>query len=166
MKKYISIVICLVFMAIIFFNSGMNGYISNYYSYSIVKGLSGSNGKKQAPMVKKPKKDLNPALSGTKAEQKLNIVLRKYAHGLEYLILSVLLIICFKMFGKALEDNIINILFICLLYAITDEYHQIFIPGRRSSVTDITIDFMGACIGVLFVYIEKSIFRRKAQIKN
>lgn len=155
-----------MFMAIIFLNSGMNGYISNYYSYSIVKGLRSSDGKKTTPNIEKLQKDLNPALLGTRSQQKLNTVLRKYAHALEYLILSILLTICFRMFGKDLEKSIINILFICLLYAVSDEYHQIFILGRKSSVTDVIIDFTGACVGILFAYIERLIYRRKAQIKN
>ncbi len=155
-----------MFMAIIFFNSSVNGNISNYYSYSIVKGIRDSHGKKTTPNIEKHQKNLNPALSGTKVEQKLNIVLRKYAHGLEYLVLSIILTICFKTFGKDLEKSIINILFICLLYAVSDEYHQIFIPGRNSSITDVIIDFTGACVGILFAYLVRYILEKKEQVQN
>ena len=44
-------------------------------------------------------------------------------------------------------------MFICLFYAVTDEYHQMFIPGRGSSVSDVLIDFGGALVGLGFFYL-------------
>ena len=34
----------------------------------------------------------------------------------------------------------------------TDEIHQIFVPGRGPSVTDVAIDTVGALLGVLSVW--------------
>ena len=42
---------------------------------------------------------------------------------------------------------------LCLLTAMVDETIQIFVPGRGSQVTDVWIDFAGACLGVLVVYV-------------
>jgi len=39
----------------------------------------------------------------------------------------------------------------CLLFAILDEFHQSFIPGRYASMLDITSDFVGASIAVLLL---------------
>jgi VanZ family protein len=36
-----------------------------------------------------------------------------------------------------------------VLYAITDEFHQTFTPGRNASITDVGIDAVGAILGVL-----------------
>ena len=36
---------------------------------------------------------------------------------------------------------------IAVLYAVTDEYHQSFTPGRTPAVTDVIIDSFGAAIG-------------------
>lgn len=36
-----------------------------------------------------------------------------------------------------------------LLYAVMDEYRQLYIPGRTSSVRDIVIDFIGGIVGVI-----------------
>lgn len=36
-----------------------------------------------------------------------------------------------------------------ILYAITDEYHQSFVPGRNSRLFDIGIDSLGSLIGLL-----------------
>jgi VanZ family protein len=35
------------------------------------------------------------------------------------------------------------------LYAVTDEFHQRFTPGRSPSITDVAIDTLGATIGLL-----------------
>ena len=46
---------------------------------------------------------------------------------------------------------------ICLsigvLYAISDEIHQGFIPGRTPQITDVMIDTMGVVLGMLCVLI-------------
>ena len=39
------------------------------------------------------------------------------------------------------------------LYAITDEIHQLFVPGRFGQVSDIIIDSMGVATGILLLYI-------------
>lgn len=36
----------------------------------------------------------------------------------------------------------------CILYAISDEVHQVFVPGRGAQVTDVLIDSFGAFIGI------------------
>lgn len=38
------------------------------------------------------------------------------------------------------------------LYAVTDEFHQTFVPTRTGQVTDILIDFVGACLVGLILW--------------
>ncbi len=40
------------------------------------------------------------------------------------------------------------IIVFCLIYGITDEFHQSFIPGRTMSVADLVADFTGAVLAV------------------
>lgn len=40
---------------------------------------------------------------------------------------------------------------ICLLYAISDEIHQIFVPGRSGEVRDVCIDFAGSALAILIL---------------
>ena len=40
-----------------------------------------------------------------------------------------------------------------LVYAISDEFHQLFVPSRGPSVTDVCIDFAGSIVGVFICYI-------------
>lgn len=39
----------------------------------------------------------------------------------------------------------------CIFYAITDEIHQLFVPGRTGRLLDIGIDSSGALLGSLFL---------------
>ena len=42
---------------------------------------------------------------------------------------------------------------ICVLYAITDEYHQTFVAGRSGELRDVVIDSLGALLGILIYYV-------------
>ena len=57
----------------------------------------------------------------------------------------------------------------CLLYAISDEFHQSFIDGRSMQIVDILVDFGGVVIAVLicglFVFIVKPL-REKVRYKE
>lgn len=76
----------------------------------------------------------------------LSLIIRKLAHLTEYLILGILII---NMFNKNNFSNryIISII-ICILYAISDEIHQLFIQGRSCQITDVLIDSFGSIIGI------------------
>jgi VanZ family protein len=37
----------------------------------------------------------------------------------------------------------------CFLYGLSDEFHQIFVPGRTASFSDVMVDLAGGIIGVL-----------------
>jgi VanZ family protein len=37
----------------------------------------------------------------------------------------------------------------CVLYAVTDEFHQSFVPGRSARVLDVGIDTFGSLLGLL-----------------
>ncbi len=61
--------------------------------------------------------------------------------------------------GKETKFIFIVIL-ISLLYGVTDEIHQYFVPGRNASVSDVGIDFVGIILASLFYFISIE-FRRK-----
>jgi len=44
-------------------------------------------------------------------------------------------------------------LLLVVLYAATDEFHQLFVPNRQASVIDVLIDSTGAFIGLLVAWI-------------
>lgn len=73
---------------------------------------------------------------------------RKTAHATEYGILAVLIMLSFYPVSDPKHCCIA--IGICLLYAVSDEVHQEFVPGRTGKVTDVIIDSLGAVLGTLF----------------
>lgn len=80
----------------------------------------------------------------------LNHIVRKNAHFFAYLVLGILVLNGLRNNGIKGYKGIALALFICVLYAISDEIHQIFVPGRGGQVKDVIIDSGGAFIGVIF----------------
>lgn len=50
---------------------------------------------------------------------------------------------------KNAKKNILWILIIGCLYALSDEFHQSFVPGRTSEIGDIIADCLGICMAVM-----------------
>ena len=78
---------------------------------------------------------------------KLAAPLRKVAHMLEFGVLGILIFLFLLTWrGRVPERYLITLAFV-LVYAATDEWHQLFVPGRGGLITDVLIDFAGAFIG-------------------
>ena len=131
-KIILKSLILVIWMSIIYFLSNQNGNessnLSNGLLYNIFKTFH---------------------LSDTLVNDFLLNLIRKLAHFTEYLILGILVLNLLK------EFNIKNKIFIgallCLLYAASDEIHQLFINDRSASILDVLIDFLGSMTG-LFLY--------------
>lgn len=78
----------------------------------------------------------------------LNHIIRKNAHFFSYLILGVLTLNALITSGGGGYKSIGLGLLICILYAISDELHQTFIPGRSGEIKDIILDSVGALVGI------------------
>ena len=74
---------------------------------------------------------------------------RKCAHMSEYAILTLLGFLTFSfLYGRRRFLIPIGVTF---LYACTDEFHQLFVPGRAGKFTDVLIDTTGGIIMLLFI---------------
>ncbi len=73
-------------------------------------------------------------------------LIRKCAHFSSYLILGLLVVNALTRSGIS---GIKTAVLICIIYAISDEVHQMFVPGRGPGVTDVLIDSAGALVGIL-----------------
>ena len=81
--------------------------------------------------------------------EKVSFIVRKCAHVSEFFILGILVI---NLISKYNVKNSYLISFIvCVLYASSDEFHQLFVPGRSGQVTDVFIDMIGVVLGLLLV---------------
>lgn len=45
------------------------------------------------------------------------------------------------------------IVILCILYGVTDEFHQMFIPGRHPDLLDVRNDGIGAALAMIFISI-------------
>lgn len=77
-----------------------------------------------------------------------SFVVRKAAHYTEYFILYCFSIAVCKHYVDIKKARI-YCLFIVLGYAISDEIHQYFIPGREMAIRDVAIDFSGGVLGFI-----------------
>ena len=87
----------------------------------------------------------------------LSMAVRKCAHFLEFMILGICLSLLF--FDRTYSDYrtqrpvklIVLTLVTGILYAVTDELHQYFSPGRSCELRDMLIDSAGIVFGLLAV---------------
>ncbi|WP_052131608.1 VanZ family protein [Planococcus sp. CAU13] len=73
---------------------------------------------------------------------------RKNAHFFAYLILAVLLVNALGNWGRLTGRALLAAFAIAVAYAITDEFHQLFIEGRSGELRDVLIDSFGAAAGI------------------
>jgi hypothetical protein len=53
-----------------------------------------------------------------------------------------------KRFPSLAGSPILFAIIIATCYGMTDEFHQLFTPGRHSQVSDVFVDMLGACLYV------------------
>lgn len=78
--------------------------------------------------------------------------IRKSAHFIAYAVLGFLFA---NFFGSLMDDDRHVLIFSFLsglCYAVSDELHQAFVPGRSAMVTDVLIDGAGIIVGILLAW--------------
>lgn len=73
--------------------------------------------------------------------------LRKCAHASEYAVLAVLLFLMFASYQPSVKRGLALAFFTAAVYAASDEFHQLFVPGRSGQARDVIIDSIGALVG-------------------
>ena len=80
--------------------------------------------------------------------------IRKLGHLTEYTLLAIT--VAFPLYALH-QKRRWNLLFwcdgICILYACSDEFHQLFVPERSGQITDVLIDSIGITFGLLIFYL-------------
>ena len=70
----------------------------------------------------------------------------KLLHILEYLILSILFYRTLNQYQNLKHYSFILAVTFSALYGLTDEFHQLFVPGRIFSVLDLFADLVGSSL--------------------
>lgn len=129
------------------------------------------NSSKQSSTIVEIISNIIPCIKNMEEEQKtilkeeiLTPIVRKSAHFSIYAMLGLLTTnFMLTIENKKMSKRAIFALIFCTLYAITDEFHQKFIPGRSAELRDVLIDTSGAMLGILLT-IAVTLLTRK--IKN
>lgn len=149
-KKIIKIIIVLLCMITIFSFSSDNEQQSNKKSDGVIIGFTriivGHN------------------LSGkekTKYINKYVVFVRKSAHFTIYFILGLSLISLIREYRYLDIKALLIALIIAILYACSDEFHQLFVSGRSGQITDVLLDSTGSLIGIYIYYLFYKIRSKK-----
>lgn len=157
-KRIIAYFFTLLTMASIFYFSAQPATESKKASNSITKKIVSAvtKNKKVSPKKKKA------------LEQKWEKIVRKTAHFSLFALLGLCAYISasltfIKKGSHFIQKNAIVCLAFCILYAISDEVHQLFVKGRSCEFTDVLIDTSGSIVGILLIiFILYLIGRKKA----
>lgn len=146
--KSISWISAFSWMAVIFYLSHQPGSASSDLSSGIVATLL--NFMDQVA----PNLELNI--------ESFHTFVRKNAHFMAYLLLSLLSLNAWRSSGFRGWKQLVLGFGMCVLFAVTDETHQLFIEGRSGETRDVLIDSAGAALGlVLYAAIGKLAGLRK-----
>lgn len=74
----------------------------------------------------------------------IDFIVRKFLHISEFMVLTLISFNTFKSLKKAVLFSI--------LYAISDEFHQRFTPGRGPSPVDVLIDCIGIILATIIIW--------------
>lgn len=89
--------------------------------------------------------------------EKIDHPVRKCAHASEYALLAILIMLLMGSYGVTGKRRLCFCLICVAVYAATDEFHQLFVPGRSGQLTDVLIDTAGGMMGcVIFVLAGKA----------
>ncbi len=128
--------ITLLLMAAIFAFSAQTAEESQQVSDSFLASLVGR---------------LLDALLPRLSEKGMEFDIRKYAHMAEFMALGLASFLYLSEYGRWRRD--LRAAFLALagsvLYACTDEVHQLFVPGRACRASDVLLDSAGIAAGIL-----------------
>jgi len=79
-------------------------------------------------------------------------IIKNLAHILLYAGLTILFSELVQRMGVSWRRAIVIAAASALLYGITDEWHQSFVPGRLASVTDVLLDGVGISLAAWWIW--------------
>lgn len=146
---------------------------------SIIFGFSSENGEQsqslsdritiQVVHIIEPDFDKMDSISQEEFFGKVSFAVRKVGHFGEYGILGILTGCFLITFEKIRKSKAIKVIIIattfCMLYAVTDEFHQGFVAGRSPKIMDVIIDTLGGMTGATMVSVLLFLKTRKDKAK-
>ena len=152
MKKFLTGALVLGWMAVIFAFSAQDAVESSQTSQSVSYRIAEL--KNRLMGQEKTEDQL------LKQAERMQLVIRKGAHMSEYGLLAVLLIFHLECYDLNGRKKFLLALGLAVCYAASDEFHQLFVPGRAGRFVDVCIDSSGSLAGLL-LYEGIVLFRKK-----
>ncbi len=103
-----------------------------------------------------------PSFHGSVFVDWLNFLVRKSAHFWEYFILTYFIYSLLEEYFEGKKFIILFSLLFCFFYSLTDEVHQVFVPGRSGMFRDCIVD---TCGGGFFILLHLLLCRKKKVVK-
>lgn len=150
MKKYLLLAVTLAIMAGIFLLSMQPGAVSGALSDRVADAVEHSGARAAVPGWFSPNQYAN---------------IRKWAHIYVYCALGVSMALTVHAWagGLSLARQAVLAAALCTAYAVSDELHQYFVPGRAMLLSDIGVDALGflPCVALTFLLIAWRTKRKK-----
>ncbi len=137
--RFLSVILLCAWAITIFYLSAQNAEKSFDTSGGIVEKIV---------TVIYPEYEMLSGNTQTEITDMTTLIVRKTAHFLEYFILGLLAFWTTICFLKNKLNVLLSIVF-CVLYSVSDEVHQHFVPGRACRFWDIIIDLSGSALAVI-----------------
>lgn len=157
-NKTVSWIAVAIWMALIFWFSAQNGETSGSTSGNFIEFVA---------------KIFNPNFENLTESQRSEIisswqlVVRKTAHFSEYAVLGILSANALRTYNLSTTAKRLFPCAICLVYAVSDEIHQYFVPDRACRALDVLIDTSGGVTGVVvFCLLAWVVSRKKRKEEN
>lgn len=142
-------------------------------TFYIIFGFSSQDGEKSGGISERitdfilEKSSKYNSLEQTKKEKvskRTERIIRKIAHFSIYTLVGFLLMALLSTYENIKRKNQICLsTIIGILYAISDEIHQNFTPGRGPKITDVFIDSLGVFFGITIILLILEILTEKRE---
>ena len=150
--KIFKIILIIIWMITIFLFSGQQGAesgdTSRKFTVIIIELITGKSLEAREPFV-----------------EEMQLFIRKTAHFTIYTIGGFLIMNYTSSTNKTQKQKILHSIYFGGVYAITDEIHQFFVPGRSGNIVDVGLDTLGVITGVLiYIGLIKIIDKHKSKV--
>lgn len=171
-KIIISWLLALSWMGVIFYLSGRTAEESTVQSRTVITTFA---------------EIIGTIIENEEVMTNIDGIVRECAHGVEYFVLGIFMInaLYITLNQRKQEEMMLSAetgiecgdklrvfncficaWLVCCIYAITDEIHQIPIPGRTFQVLDLIIDFAGALIGIILYIVSIKLRKRSLSLRS
>ena len=149
-KKIITIILIILWMILVF-------YLSNQVSDDS-KRLSGGFTRKVLQVLH--------ILDGKTIEEQgaIENTFRKLAHFCLYTLGGILILSHINLYKITDKKKVFISWILGTIYAISDEIHQLFVPGRSGEIRDVCLDSLGLVTGIILLLIFLKFIERRKKI--